>query len=406
MKVYGNMWNIPSAGQYYRIGVPLRAMEKLGLAHTFADTPFQDGVSRQDQIFNSDIQVQFMVAGKHLHAQTQAVTEMKPGKTAEGDLRYPPLIVYDTDDDLRTISPLNPKYAILGTRDGEGKLLMPRSEMGIKFDDPLSGDEPLYLWRHEQETAAGRFSAARNVIGHAHVRKMIETAHAITVTCDTLAERMKEFNKPVYVYPNSLLFDDIRQYDIRRPADDVRVLWQGGYSHFPDFYPLRQAFHEAHVRMPEIKWVVFGTLFRWVYENISSFRVEFHKWVSHELFFMKYGTLSFDINIAPLADNDFNRCKSGIKWYEAAALKIPTLAQSSGPYKEEISDGENGLLFSTPQEFVEKLEHLVKDPEYRKELGERAYDWVYEYRNAEKNVVGLHEFYNSLLKDHRGSIAA
>lgn len=406
IKIYGNMWQIPSAGQYYRISVPLRAMEKLGLAAMFLDDPYQDQVRRQDQIFHSDIQIQFMVAGKPLHAQCQAIADMKPGKNALGEVQHPPLVVYDTDDDLKTLSPLNPKFATLGTRDADGDLLMPRSEMGIKFEDEHSNNEPLYLWRHNQDTAAGRFAAERNVVGHAHVRKMASTAHAITVTCPQLAERMKEFGKPVYVYPNSLFFDDNKNFDIRRGGDDIRVLWQGGYSHFPDFYPLRQAFHEAHLSMPQIKWVVFGTLFRWVYEQINPFRVEFHKWVGHELFHMKYGSLAFDINIAPLADNDFNRCKSGIKWYEAAALKVPTLAQASGPYKDEIVDGENGLLFSTPQEFVEKLECLVKDEDYRKKLGERAYDWVREYRDAEKNVVGLHEFYSGLLKSHRGSVAA
>ncbi len=82
-------------------------------------------------------------------------------------------------------------------------------------------------------------------------------------------------------------------------------------------------------------------------------------------------------------------------------MKVPTLAQNTGPYKE-IIDGETGLLFDTPEEFVEKLEVLVKDPEYRKKLGEAAHDWVREHRDATKTCVPLHEFYVQLIKDVQG----
>ena len=117
------------------------------------------------------------------------------------------------------------------------------------------------------------------------------------------------------------------------------------------------------------------------------------------LFHMKYGSLAFDINIAPLADTRFNKCKSAIKFYEAAALKVPTLAQDSGPYHDEIIDGDTGLLFKTREEFVDKLEMLVKDSDLRAKMGQRAHDWVREHRNAEVNVVRLAEFYHSLLRD-------
>ena len=329
--------------------------------------------------------------------------DMQPKPNLYGETQHPPVIVYDMDDDIEQVSPLNPKFAELGTRDADGRLLDPCSELGIKFDGRLDiDDQPVYLWRHNQDTPHGRFDSGRNVVNHAQVRKMAATAHAMTVTGPELAEVARRWNPRVYVYPNSIMFDDFHAFDIKRRPDEVRVLWQGGYSHFPDFYPLRHAFGEAARRMPQIKWVVFGTLFGWVYENIPQFRVEFHPWVAHEMFHIKYGTLAFDINIAPLVDNQFNRCKSGIKMYEAAALKVPTLAQAAGPYKHEIIDGETGLLFSTPQEFVEKLDRLVRDPDYRVKLGQAAHDWVRAERDALKTVIPLANFYRDLIFEVQG----
>lgn len=400
LTVYANCWNQRSACQYYRQRVPLAAMHKKGLADIFIDDPFQDANRRSEYLWTAGVQLHYLVAGKSIHEQTKKITEMGPAKNAVGEAQYPPVVVWDMDDDIEMINPLNPKFATLGTRDAEGNLLEPDAELGIQFDSgSVMCGEPVYLWKHDQDTIHGRFNAGNNVISHAAVRKMAATAHAVTCTTPELEKVAKRWNPKTHVFPNSILFDDFHAFDIRRPPDDVRVMWQGGYSHFPDFYPIKNAFSEAARRMPEIKWVVFGTLFPWVYEKIPAVRVEFHNWVGHELFHMKLGTLCADINIAPLADTRFNRCKSAIKWYEAAALKIPTLASNAGPYKEEIVDGETGLLFSSQQEFIEKLEHLVRDRDYREKIGKAAHDWVREHRDAMKTVVPLAEFYRSLVKE-------
>lgn len=401
LNIYWNCWNQQSAGQYYRLRAPAKAMEKEGLSRCFVDDPFQDPSLRQPNLFNSHVQVHFLTAGKAIHAQTKMTSEFKPARNGEGRMQYPPVIVFDVDDDIEQVNPMNPKFCVLGTRvPGSDDLMMPRNDVGIMMDD---GDpEPMYLWRHGMSTAHGVFDSARNVKNHAQVRKMAATAHAITCTSEPLAQIVRKWNPRVHVYPNSLLFDDFQKFDIRRRPDEVRVLWQGGYSHFADFYPLRGAFREASQRMPQVKWIIFGTLFNCVYENIPQPLVEFHGWQPFERFHMKYGALAFDINIAPLADTRFNRCKSAIKWYEASALGIPTLAQNAGPYRDEIVDGETGVLFQDKRDFVEKLQQLVMDADYRKKIGGRAQEWVREHRDARKNVHQLAGFYHSLIRDTWG----
>lgn len=414
LTIYANCWHVRSAGQQYRLRIPMRAMQALGLARTFEDDPFQDQQLREEFLFKSDVQVHFLTGGKPLHLQTQKFTELKPAHNQFMELQYPPIVIFDMDDDIESINPLNPKFCTLGTRDADGNLLMPEDEIGIMFEqqnhviNPLTepmphpmdigfskiGEEakPVYLWKRGVVTPNGTYDVARNVIQHAQVRKMAATAHAVTVTSEELAKHAQKWNSRVFVYPNSLLFDDMHRFEIRRHTDDVRVLWQGGYSHFPDFYPLRKVITAAAKQIPQIKYVVFGTLFNWIYEHCAPGRIEHHPWVPFEQFHLKYGTLAFDINIAPLADTRFNLGKSAIKFYEAAALGVPTLAQNVGPYKE-IIDGETGLLFSDEAEFIDKLEHLVKDADYRVKLGKQAEEWVREHRDALKNVKALAEFY-------------
>jgi rhamnosyltransferase len=46
-----------------------------------------------------------------------------------------------------------------------------------------------------------------------------------------------------------------------------------------------------------------------------------------------------DINIAPLVDNPQRRSKSAIKYLEAAAVGVPTVAARLEPYCDTITEG-------------------------------------------------------------------
>lgn len=59
--------------------------------------------------------------------------------------------------------------------------------------------------------------------------------------------------------------------------------------------------------------------------------------------------------VVPLQDNEFNRCKSPIKYLECCALGIPILAQRMLPYVGLVPDNQ---MFSTQEELKERLNKL------------------------------------------------
>jgi glycosyltransferase involved in cell wall biosynthesis len=71
------------------------------------------------------------------------------------------------------------------------------------------------------------------------------------------------------------------------------------------------------------------------------------------------------------------------------------LASNYGPYKE-IEDGKTGLLYDTPEEFVQKLSVLIENAELRKTLADGAKEWVRANRFAEVTAVGHAEFLREL----------
>ncbi|MGU3341860.1 glycosyltransferase [Methylobacterium mesophilicum] len=51
-----------------------------------------------------------------------------------------------------------------------------------------------------------------------------------------------------------------------------------------------------------------------------------------------------DLNISPLQNNTFTRCKSELKYFEAAIVGTPTLASNLGSFKDAIEHGKTGWL--------------------------------------------------------------
>jgi glycosyltransferase involved in cell wall biosynthesis len=78
----------------------------------------------------------------------------------------------------------------------------------------------------------------------------------------------------------------------------------------------------------------------------------------------------FDIAFAPARESGWYRGKSALRYYEAAALGIPTIG--SPVVYGEIEDGKTGFLADTPQEWEEALEFLIVNDDVRLEMGRNA----------------------------------
>ena len=77
----------------------------------------------------------------------------------------------------------------------------------------------------------------------------------------------------------------------------------------------------------------------------------------------------WDIGIAPLIDDEFNRSKSNIKWLEYSLKGIPTIASDVEPYKT-IEHGKTGFLVK--DDWYEVLTELLNDKSKRKQIAQNA----------------------------------
>src|SRR5262249_17617037 len=76
-----------------------------------------------------------------------------------------------------------------------------------------------------------------------------------------------------------------------------------------------------------------------------------------------------DIGVMPLPDDQWSRGKCGLKALQYMALGIPTICSPVGVNTDIISEGRNGFLASTEDEWIKKLSELLQSAQLRQQVG-------------------------------------
>jgi glycosyltransferase involved in cell wall biosynthesis len=175
-----------------------------------------------------------------------------------------------------------------------------------------------------------------------------------------LANYARQFNQHITVVPTTI---DTEKYSVQRPQPKaVPVIgWSG--SHSTSKYmeilrePLRKIAHRTRFRLR-----VIGAR----HYEIEGLDVEVLPWRSEsEIADLR----PIDIGLMPLPDDRWAKGKCGLKALQYMALGIPPVCSPVGVNCEIIQDGANGFLASTPEEWVSKLELLIRSAETRQNLG-------------------------------------
>lgn len=261
-------------------------------------------------------------------------------------------------------------------------------------------------------------------IGDGWRGKAIETiaaCDAVTVTNWRLAENYARFTKkPVYILPNYMDFDWYGKDALRidRNTNEVRIGWFGSKGHFEDLRMVLPALKRVVEKYPHVKLVYCGyggmssdklsTEIGWgedVFKEIPSNRREFVRGVGEHLWQIKHRTLDIDIGLAPLIDDEFNHCKTPIKWMEYATLGVPAVVSpvvyGEHPVKKDgsvVKHGKTGFIAKTEDEWVEYISALVEDSKLRKKMGKAAKHEVEKEWDLDKHLSEFTQVYEEVAK--------
>lgn len=222
-----------------------------------------------------------------------------------------------------------------------------------------------------------------------------------TTTTTYLAEKLKEYDKRVFIIPNKLskkdvaIADQIMKYktcNIKHEAeikseddksnllhatcsmlhDNIRLgYFSGTISHNKDFATITDALLRIMEKYPQVELFLAGPLD--IENRLNKFadRIKQTPYASRKKHFENISKV--DINLAPLEmENPFCESKSELKFFEAGIVGVPTVASATQTFKEAISDGFDGFVASNTEEWVGKLERLILSPEMCSRMGLEA----------------------------------
>ncbi|KAI9024713.1 hypothetical protein DFJ74DRAFT_665870, partial [Hyaloraphidium curvatum] len=116
----------------------------------------------------------------------------------------------------------------------------------------------------------------------------------------------------------------------------------------------------------------------------------------------------FDVNLAPLQpDNPFTAAKSELKFFDAALVRVPTVASPVGPFRAAIADGRTGFLAGTGRAdgWYARIEALLGDAGLRRKMGRRARGAVLWRYSPERRAILLSLVFRSAAARKAGDAA-
>lgn len=232
------------------------------------------------------------------------------------------------------------------------RMLSRKAVMLFDFDDAI--------WLNDISESNRNLGWLKNSDKTAQIVKM---ADLVTVGNSFLAEYAHYWNENVAVIPTTI-DTDLYSYRGARETDTVVIGWIGSLTtlkHFQESVPALARVKEKYGDRISFK-VIVDVDYRESRLNLVS-----TKWSKEtevdEL-------LGIDIGIMPLPNNDWSKGKCGFKGIQYMSVGIATIMTPVGVNVDIISNGQNGLLATTEQEWVDCLSRLIDSPELRRQMGE------------------------------------
>jgi len=213
------------------------------------------------------------------------------------------------------------------------------------------------------------------------VGRIVAGATMTTVGNDWLAAYARRFSDRVAVLPTTI---DVDAYRPRpRPVGEVvRLGWSGSPTTARHLHTVDGALRRLLKHTPVELVVVGDASYRLPAGGDGPPpRVSAKAWsAATEI----DDVSSFDIGIMPLPDDEWSRGKCGLKALQYLALGVPTVTSPVGVNPDIVTSGQNGLLASTEDEWVEAVGRLVDDVSLRRRLGAAGRDTVVEHYSGQR----------------------
>jgi SAM-dependent methyltransferase len=224
---------------------------------------------------------------------------------------------------------------------------------------------------------------------HADDELAFRGVHAVQTSTPALAAILRTRNPEVTVFPNMIrVLPEVRNF----LDPQVMTVFFGALNREHDWAPLMPVLNEvAEKASGRLRFRVVHD--QGFFDALRSPHKQFTPTCDYDTYLALLGQC--EISLMPLEDTPFNRAKSDLKFIEAGACRVASLA-SHVVYGDSIEEGRTGLLFHNAGELRDRLLRLVAMPELARGLGDGARHYVAGERMLAYQVAPRIAWYRSL----------
>jgi len=235
-------------------------------------------------------------------------------------------------------------------------------------------------------------------------RKIAKYADACIAASLYLKNYLKKFNDKVYYIPTGVDTELFKPGSGHEDSSKITFSWIGTMYHkemrenikfvLDCFLALADKYDNIFMRIAgEGKY--FEEINTYIDNARHRDRVRIERWIPPEE--IPAYISDIDVGLLPLIqDTKFNKSKSPTKLFEYMAMAKATVSSNIGEPSHIIKDGDSGFLAKDKDEFIEKMEKLIKDTVLRRDLGMSARSLVEKEYSLEVLVRKFYDVLNTI----------
>lgn len=228
----------------------------------------------------------------------------------------------------------------------------------------------------------GRIEKWVGVVGR--IRESLELVDGIITTTAFLQGQLQQtFDVPVWVVPNFLNHEQwdysaaLRGQQLTpEPEAPIIGYFSGSASHNRDYQIAADGLRAVLEYYPQARLRIAGYLD--IPASLEDFSARIERLAFMDFLGLQRAIAEVTLNLSPIQHNVFAHSKSELKYFEAAAVGVPTVASPAPVFTETISHGDNGYLADAAQ-WPETLLGALADTPGRTHVADRALAHVAEH---------------------------
>jgi glycosyltransferase involved in cell wall biosynthesis len=228
---------------------------------------------------------------------------------------------------------------------------------------------------------------------HFIIRRLARKSHLCISASRFLEQFLKTLNQNTYYIPSGVDTELFKPSQTNPNGKKVVFCWIGTFHKLEYIENLHFALDCFKALRSKYSDIFFDIVGDGIYRNMllglikknDDSNIRLKGWFAPDAIPAYLNNI--DIGLFPVAvSNKFNLSKSPTKLFEYMAMAKPVVASAIGEPVHILSDGEDGFLAATKEEFIDKIRILLENPSLRQDMGQRARKTAQEQYSL--NVLG------------------